>query len=59
MLIINEDDKAELEDILRQSVERVDGKGYILQRKIFVMINSCLSGFHPHPLNVGWAHSPE
>jgi len=20
---------------------------------------SCLSGFHPHPLNVGWAHSPE
>ena len=39
MLIINEDDKAELEDILRQSVERVDGKGYILQRKIFVMIN--------------------
>ncbi len=21
--------------------------------------HSCLSGCHPHPLNVGWAHSPE
>ncbi|MEE3499908.1 beta-galactosidase [Acidiphilium acidophilum] len=24
-----------------------------------VKFNPCLSGCHPHPLNVGWAHSPE
>ena len=39
MTILSKDVEDELVDILRKSVERVEGKSYVLQRKIFVMIN--------------------
>lgn len=37
--ILSKDVEDELAETLRNSVERVEGKSYVLQRKIFVMIN--------------------